>query len=74
MHRTKLDTCFQRVYEKALPFLSVNCKIKKEWRTLLKMYQGLSLPNFPFVALAEKVSFLLGNRGFEAKPTVMLLK
>jgi hypothetical protein len=61
MHPTKLDKCFQRVCEKALPFLGVNCKMKKEWRTLLEMYQGFSLPNLPLVALAEKVSFLLGN-------------
>jgi hypothetical protein len=28
------------------------------------MYQGLALPNFPLVALAEKISFLLSNWGF----------
>jgi hypothetical protein len=28
----KLDAKFQWVYEKALPFLGVNCKIKQEWR------------------------------------------
>jgi hypothetical protein len=26
----KLDKSFQRVYEKALPLLGVNCRIKKE--------------------------------------------
>jgi hypothetical protein len=59
-----LDKCFQKVYEKALPLLGVNCKIKWEWRTLPKKYQGLAMPNVPLVALAEKVSFLLGNWGF----------
>jgi hypothetical protein len=58
-----LDKCFQKVYEKALPLLRVNCKIKQEWRTLPKKYQGLAMPNVPLVALAEKVSFLLGNWG-----------
>jgi hypothetical protein len=60
----KLDKSFQRVYEKALSLLGVNCKIKKEWKTLPEMYQGLALPNIPLVALSEKVSFLLGNWGF----------
>jgi hypothetical protein len=60
----KLDKSFQRVYKKALPLLGVNCKIKKEWRTLPEMYQGLALPNIPVVALLAKVSFLLGNWGF----------
>jgi hypothetical protein len=31
----KLGKIFQRVYEKALPLLGVNCKIKKEWKTWL---------------------------------------
>ncbi len=60
----KLDKSFQRVYEKALPLLGVSCKIKKEWKSLPEMYQGLALPNFHLVALLEKVSFLLGNWGF----------
>jgi hypothetical protein len=34
----KLDTMYQRLYEKALPLLGVNRKIKKEWRTLPEMY------------------------------------
>ncbi len=33
----QLDGCIQRFYAKALPFLSVNCKIKKEWRSLPEM-------------------------------------
>jgi hypothetical protein len=28
------------------------------------MYQGLALPNFPLVALAKKITFLLSNWGF----------
>ncbi len=63
---TKLDKIIQQVYERALPFLSVNCKIKKEWRTLPEMYQGLVLPNFPLVALSAKV-FLLENWGFSGR-------
>ncbi len=58
------DGCIQCFYAKALPFLGVNCKIKKEWRTLPDMYQGLALPNLPLVALADKISFLLGNWDF----------
>jgi hypothetical protein len=61
---TKADKKFQKVYKKALPFLGVSCKINQEWRTLPEMYQGLALSNFPLVALAKKVSFLLGNWGF----------
>jgi hypothetical protein len=38
--------------------------MKKEWRTLPEMYQGLALPNFLLVAFLEKVSFLLRNWGF----------
>ena len=34
MPPTKLDSMLQRVYAKALPFLGVNCKIKRAWRTL----------------------------------------
>jgi hypothetical protein len=59
-----LDKCFQKVYKKALPLLGVNCKIKREWRTLPQKYQGLVMPNVSLAALAEKVSFLLGNWGF----------
>jgi hypothetical protein len=59
-----LDKCFQKVYEKVLPLLGVNCKIKWEWRTLSEKFQRLAMPNVPLVALAEKVSFLLGNWGF----------
>ncbi len=60
----KLDKSFQRVYKKALPLLGVNCKIKKEWRTLPEMYQGLALPNILLVVLLEKASFLLSNWSF----------
>jgi hypothetical protein len=60
----QLDGCFQCFYAKALPFLGINCKIKKEWRTLLEMYQGLALPNLPLVALSDKISFLLGHWDF----------
>ncbi len=60
----KFDTMIQRVYKKALPFLAVNWKIKREWRTLPEMYQGLGMPNMPLLALSEKISFLLGNWGF----------
>jgi hypothetical protein len=60
----KLDTIIQRVYAKALPFLGILCKIKKEWRTLPEMFWGLALPNFPLIALSKKISFLLGNWGF----------
>jgi hypothetical protein len=61
MQPSKLDKKLQRVYGRALPFLGINFKIKREWRTLPEMYQGLSLPNFSLVALAEKVFFLLRN-------------
>ncbi len=64
LHPHKLDTMIQRVYAKALPLLGVNGKIKKAWRTLPKMFQGLALSNFPLVALAEKITFLLSNWGF----------
>jgi hypothetical protein len=56
---------YQRFYEKALPLLGVNRKIKKEWRMLPEMYQGLAFSNFPLIALAEKISFILGNWGFQ---------
>jgi hypothetical protein len=64
MPPSMLDKCFQKIYKKALPLLGVNCKIKQERRTLPKKYQGLAMPNVPPAALAEKVSFLLGNWGF----------
>jgi hypothetical protein len=67
MQPAKLNKKLQRVYKRALPFLGVNWKIKQEWRTLLEMYQGLSLPNFPLMALSEKVSFLFGNWGFHGQ-------
>jgi hypothetical protein len=54
----------QRVYKRALPFLGVNQKIKREWRMLPEMYQGLRMPNMPLLALSKKISFLLGNWGF----------
>ena len=60
----RLDDSFQWLYAKALLFLGVICKIKKEWHTLQEQYLGLSLPNFPLVALAEKVSFLMENWEF----------
>jgi hypothetical protein len=60
----QLDGCIQCFYAKALPFLGINCKIKKEWRTLPEMYQGPAMPNLPLVALLDKISFLLGNWGF----------
>ncbi len=60
----KLDAQYQRVYAKALPFLGVNSKITREWRTLPEQYQGLKMPNIPLLALSEKLSFLLGNWGF----------
>jgi hypothetical protein len=47
----QLAGCIQCFYAKALPFLRINCKIKKEWRTLPETYQGLALPNLPLVAL-----------------------
>ena len=64
MQPMRLDAMIQRVYAKALPHLGVNRNIKKKWRTLPKRYQGLALPNFPLIALSEKVSFLLENWGF----------
>jgi hypothetical protein len=64
MHPWKLDTMIQRVYAKALPVMGFLYKIKKEWRTLPEMFQGLALPNFPLIALSKKISFLLGNWGF----------
>ncbi len=60
----KFDVKIQGVYERALPFLGVNCKIRWEWRTLPETYQGLGMPNMPLISLLEKISFLLGNWGF----------
>jgi hypothetical protein len=60
----KIDEMIQWVYEKALPFFGLNCIIKREWRTLPEMYQGLGMPNMPLIALLEKIFFLLGNWGF----------
>ena len=67
MSPSKLDVKFQKVYKKALPFLGVNCEIKRKWQTLPEMYQGLGLPNFLLVALSSKISFLLGNWGFHGQ-------
>jgi hypothetical protein len=67
MSPSKLDAQFQKVYEKALPFLGVNCKIKRKWWTLPEMYQRLGLPNFPLVALSSKISVLLDNWGFHGQ-------
>jgi hypothetical protein len=67
MQPATLDKKFQRVYAKALPVHGINCKMKREWRTLPEMYPGLALPNFPLVALAERVSFLVGNWGFQGQ-------
>ena len=64
MPPSKLDSQLQRVYVQALPFLGVNCKIKCKWHTLPEMYHGLGLPNFPLVALATNVLFLMGSWGF----------
>ncbi len=55
MEPKKLDAMIQRVYAKALPYLGVNCNIKKEWRAFPERYQGLAFPNFPLIALSEKV-------------------
>jgi hypothetical protein len=51
----RLDMMTQQIYAEALPSLGMNRNIKKEWRTLSEMYQGLSLPNFPCIALADKI-------------------
>jgi hypothetical protein len=59
----KFNAKFQWVHEKALPFLSVNCKIKQEWRTLPEQYQGSGMPNMPLLAIQVKLSFLLSNWG-----------
>jgi hypothetical protein len=67
MNPIKLDKMIQRCYERALPFLGVNRKIKKEWRTLPEAYQGLGLPNFPLVSLSAKISFLMEAWAFSRK-------
>jgi hypothetical protein len=67
MQPKKLDAQVKCVYAKALPFLGVNGNIKKEWRTLPEQYQGLGMPNIPLAALAEKLSFLVGNWGFHGQ-------
>jgi hypothetical protein len=59
----KLDLQYQRIYARALPFFGVNSKIKREWRTLPEQYQGLGMPNFPLLALSEKLTFLVENWG-----------
>ncbi len=64
LYPDKLNSMFQKVYAKALPFLGVSSKIKTAWQTLPKAFQGLALPSFPLVALSEKILFLLGNWGF----------
>jgi hypothetical protein len=67
MSPSKLDAKIHKVYEKAFPFLGVNCKIKRQWRTLPEMYQELGVPNFPLIALSSKISFLLGNGGLHGQ-------
>ena len=67
MHLKKLDAQVQRIYAKALLFLGVNSNIKREWRTLPEQHQGLGMPNMPLAALADKLSFLLGNWGFQGQ-------
>ncbi len=69
MHPKKLDAQVQHIYAKALPFLGVNGNIKREWRTLPEQYQGLGMPNMPLAALADKLSFLLGNWGLDGRHT-----
>jgi hypothetical protein len=61
MPSKKLDLQYQQIYARALPFLGVNSKIKREWRTLPEQYQGLGMPNFPLLALSKKLTFLVGN-------------
>ena len=67
MKPSLLDVNFQKVYAKALPYLGVSCKIQREWRLLPEMYQGLALPNFPLIALSEKLLFLLDNWGLRGQ-------
>ena len=59
----KLDFQYQQIYARALPSLGVNFKIKQEWGTLPEQYQGLGMLNFPLLALAKKLMFLVGNWG-----------
>jgi hypothetical protein len=65
MPPVKLDNNIQWIHGQALPFWGVNGKIKKEWRTLPEMYQGLAMPYMPLVVLVEKLSFLLCNWSFQ---------
>ncbi len=58
-----LEKKVQALYYKALPLMGSNGNIKKEWRSLLAMYQGLGLPSFPLVTLSKKISFRQGNWG-----------
>ncbi len=67
MQPKKLDVQVQCVHAKALPILGVNRNIKKEWRTLPEQYQGIGMPNILLAALAEKLSFLVGNCGFHGQ-------
>jgi hypothetical protein len=60
----KFDKKIRRVYERALPFLGVNCKIRREWTTLPETYQGLGMAIMPLISLLEKILFLLGDLGF----------
>jgi hypothetical protein len=64
LHPCTLDSMFQKVYAKALPFLDVSNKIKTIWQTLPEAFQGLALPSFPLVALSDKILFLLGSWSF----------
>jgi hypothetical protein len=43
--------------------MGINSNIKREWRSLPAMYQGLELPSFPLIELSKKMSFLQGNWG-----------
>jgi hypothetical protein len=58
-----LDKKIHSLYYKALPLMGISCNIKKEWRTLPAMYQGLGLPSFPLLALSQQISFLQSNWG-----------
>jgi hypothetical protein len=58
-----LEMKVQALYYKALPLMGINGNLKKEWRSLPTMYQGLGLPSFPLVTLSKKISFLQGNWG-----------
>jgi hypothetical protein len=51
------------LYFKVLPFLGINGNIKKEWRSLPPMFQGLGLPSFSLISLAKKITFLRENWG-----------